>query len=230
VYTAGGGPRGARLIYPNYHHVASGIIANFWHYDPEDKGWYVYGAGVMKGRQVVPNPGVAIYEFTGAMINTGNTPPGSGPPPGGEPRPGDPVDLATGLLIVEKTDLVLPDVVPLALRRTYRPADPAVRPFGIGTTHDYAMFLWSAQQFQEVDLVLADGGRVHYVRTSAGTGFEDAHFEHTASPTVFYKSRIQWNGTGWDLTLKDGTVFVFGMQAPLQTNSRSVRTRESGLS
>ena len=26
-----------------------------------------------------------------------------------------------------------------------------------------------------------------------------------------------WNGNGWDLTLKDGTVYVFGDNAPLQS-------------
>jgi RHS repeat-associated protein len=217
VYTGGKGPRGARVIYPNYYNVASGIIANFWHYDPEENDWYVYGPGVVKGRQVVPNPGVAIYEFTGAMFNNGNTPPAQAAAPGGGPKKGDPVDVATGLFILEKTDLFLADVLPLTLRRTYRPADPAVRPFGIGTTHDYAMFLWSAQEFQEVDLVLPDGGRVHYVRVSPGTSYQTAEFEHTTTPTTFYKSRIKWNGGGWDLTLKDGTVLVFGMQAPLQT-------------
>jgi hypothetical protein len=88
-----------------------------------------------------------------------------------------------------------------------------VRPFGIGATHEYALFLWSAQEFQEVDLVLPDGGRVHYVRISPGTAYSTAEFEHTTSPTSYYKSRIKWNGTGWDLTFKDGTVFVFGMHA-----------------
>jgi hypothetical protein len=36
---------------------------------------------------------------------------------------GDPVDPSTGLFILEKTDLALPDVIPITLRRTYRPAD-----------------------------------------------------------------------------------------------------------
>ena len=49
--------------------------------------------------------------------------------------------------------------------------------------HPYAMFLWSANQYQEVDLILPDGKRIHYVRTSGGTGFVDAVFEHTSSPT-----------------------------------------------
>ena len=69
-------------------------------------------------------------------------------------------------------------------------------------------------------------GRVHYVRTSPGTGWTDAVFEHrgpdagcptcVGTPTKFYGSRIVWNGNGWDVTLKDGTVYVFGENAPLQ--------------
>jgi len=126
------------------------------------------------------------------------------------------VDLVTGLFLVNTTDLFLPDVMPIEVTRTYRPGDTSSRPFGIGTTHPYAIFLWSARQYQEVDLILPDGGRVHYVRTSPGVGFADAVFEHTATPSKFYKSTIRWNGNGWDLSLKDGTVFVFGENAPLQ--------------
>jgi YD repeat-containing protein len=40
--------------------------------------------------------------------------------------------------------------------------------------------------------------------------------EHTTSPTAFYGSRITWNGEGFDLKMKDGTVLVFGDNAPLQ--------------
>src|SRR5439155_7857915 len=102
----------------------------------------------------------------------------------------------------------LQDVVPLALTRTYRPGDTVTRPFGIGTTHPWAIFLWSNQPYQQVDLILPDGGRVHYVRISPGTGASDAILEHTATPTRFYKSRVTWNATttgGWDLTLTNGT-------------------------
>lgn len=91
-----------------------------------------------------------------------------------------------------------------------------MRPFGIGATHPYALRLWSAQNYQQVDLILPDGARVHYVRISPGTGFVDAVFQHTASPTGFFNSTIRWNGNGWDLQLRDGTVYVFGDVAPLQ--------------
>src|SRR5215468_6859952 len=106
--------------------------------------------------------------------------------------------------------------------RVYRPGDANSREFGIGTTHPYAMFLWSAQQYQQADLILPDGAKIHYVRTSPGTSWTDAVFEHketettSATPTAFYKSVMTWNGHGWDVRLKDGTVYVFGENAPLQ--------------
>jgi len=169
----------------------------------------------------VPDPGVRIYEFTGAMISSSGNPPAVAPPPGAQAHDGDPVDLATGLFVLSKTDLVLPDVLPVALTRTYRPGDPVSRAFGVGTSHPYDLFLWSTNNFREADLILPDGGRIHYVRISPGTSFTDAVYEHTATPTAFYKSRITWNGSGWDLTLKDGTVFVFPDYAPL----KSIRDR-----
>ncbi|MBI4490137.1 MAG: Ig-like domain-containing protein, partial [Deltaproteobacteria bacterium] len=215
------GSQGARVIYPNYVGELPGARFNFWQYEPTLKGWHIYGQGTVSedGKQIVPDPGVSIYEFYAPMINSG----GNSPPPKGPKcrdskscKGADPVDLGTGLFVLEKTDLFLPDILPLALTRTYRQADTNTRPFGIGTTHPYAIFLWSAQQYQEADLVLPDGGRIHYVRISPGTGFSDAEFEHTTTPTIFYKSRLKWNGDGWDLTLKDGTVYVFGENAPLQ--------------
>jgi YD repeat-containing protein len=41
-------------------------------------------------------------------------------------------------------------------------------------------------------------------------------FTHTTSPTPFYQSTLAWNGIGWDLKLTDGSVYVFGENAPLQ--------------
>ncbi|MGI0013411.1 MAG: DUF6531 domain-containing protein, partial [Nitrososphaera sp.] len=216
------GPHGARIIYPNATNQPPGARFNFWHYDPEPRGWYIYGMGSVTkdGKQVVPDPGASIYEFTGAMFESGSAPPPPPPPPPcKDPKKckgGDPVDLATGLFVLEKTDFYLPGILPIQLTRTYRPNDNNSRPFGIGTTHPYGLFLWNQGGWQEVNLILPDGGRIHYVRISPGTGFTDAEFEHTATPTKFYKSRVKWNGNGWDLTLKDGTLYIFGENAPFQ--------------
>jgi RHS repeat-associated protein len=214
--------KGGWIVYPNTVGEAPGARFSFWQYDPEGIGWKIYGLGTVTpdGQKIVPDPQVRIYEFTGAMINGGGSPGGSP-----EPEPcdecclhfdGDPVCAATGMFLYTHTDLVLPGVLPIELTRTYRTHDLNLRPFGIGATHPYELFLWSANQYQETDLILPDGARVHYERISPGTSAATAVFEHTTSPTAFYKSRITWNGNGWDLTLKDGTVYVFGENAPLQ--------------
>ncbi len=69
-------PSGAWLMYPNYQDKDPGTVASFWHYDPEGKDWFIYGNGSVTpdGRQVKPDEGVRIYEFTGAMINWGEIP------------------------------------------------------------------------------------------------------------------------------------------------------------
>ena len=214
-------PPRARVIYPNYGGDRPGTRMNFWNYDPEGKGWYVYGQGTVTadGRQVVPDAGVVLYEFTGFMINRNGMPPppGSGPEPGSDDEDGDPVDLSTGLFVLDKTDLIIPDTLPLMLTRTYRPQDSASRAFGIGTSFTYDLYLYSTQEYVVADLILPSGGRVHYNRISPGTSFSDAEFEHTATASAFYKSRLKWNGNGWDLRLKNGVTYVFGDEAPLHT-------------
>jgi RHS repeat-associated protein len=223
VETLGSGAKGAWLVYPNYHGARPKQRVQFFHYDPDVKDWYVYGLGTVtaQGLQVEPGPTTRVYEFTGAMINDGEPDPDDGEPPGDEPD-GDPVSPSRGVFLLHKTDLYLPDVIPLAMRRTYNSGDIDGRVFGTGMTHPYAMFLWSAHQYTEADLILPEGGKVHFVRTSPGTGWTDAIFVHqetgstSATPTRFYKATMVYNGNGWDVTLKDGTVFVFGDNAPLQ--------------
>ena len=202
----------ARIYYPAPAGAKPGTRAQFWHYDPDARGWYVYGWGQVTadGTQVVPDPGVAVYDLSASMIHfPGMILAGLWAAVGDFFSGGDPVDLGTGLFELDKTDLVEQDIAPITLSRTYRQLDNVSRPFGIGTTHSYAVFLSSQNPYQEVDLILPDGGRVHYVRTSPGTGYQDAVFEHTATPTRFYKSKIIWIPGGWQLTMKDGTQLVF---------------------
>lgn len=209
-----GSMRGAWLVYPNYTSEAPGTRIAFWNYDPVTKGWYVYGHGQVTtdGRQIKPDPGVSLYEFTGAMVSQPSNAPAEGPTPGGC-KAADPVDCYTGLFTHTRTDLSLADVIPLNLTRTYRPRDTRSRTFGIGTNHDFDMFMvgdtspWSYQ-----DLILSDGGRIHFGRISAGTGYADAVYEHTATPTRFHGAKLAWYNVGscvWKMTLKDGTVYCF---------------------
>ncbi|WP_162916211.1 RHS repeat-associated core domain-containing protein [Burkholderia sp. PAMC 26561] len=76
-------PVGARLIYPNFTNQPPGSTVLFWDYDPQAKGWYVYGKGKVSvdGKQSIPNPGVAIYQLTGAMVGSPDMGPPLNPPP-----------------------------------------------------------------------------------------------------------------------------------------------------
>src|SRR6185312_5160530 len=79
------------------------------------------------------------------------------------PKDGDPVDLGTGLFTYTKTDLVLPDVMPITIRRSYISGDSLGRAFGVGTSQDYDMFLaGDAPTFSYVDVILANGSRAHF--------------------------------------------------------------------
>jgi RHS repeat-associated protein len=209
--------KAARLVYPNYTHLPPGQRVVFWNYDPDGRGWYVYGYGTVTpdATQVVPDAHTRIWAFSGAMIGGDPPPPNKGPKD--KKKGGDPVDLGTGLFVSEKTDLVEPGAMPIGLSRMYRQGDLNSYSFGIGQTMPYDLRLWSVNNYQDADLILPDGGRVHYVRISPGTGFSDAVYEASTTPSAFFKSKIAWNGSGWDLTLKDGTVYVFGDVAPLQS-------------
>lgn len=224
-------PPRAQLIYPNYTNQPAGARIDFWNYDAEDKGWYVYGRGTVtpNGKQIIPDAGVVLYEFTGAMVSNPNNAPPEGPEPCEECEDGDPVDLATGLFVYSKTDLVIPDTLPLVLTRTYRPRDTVSRPFGIGATHPYELFIvGDTFPYTFADLILPDGGRVHYDRISPGTGFSDAVYEHTETASIYFKTQIRYVGGRWHLTLHDGTVYEFpdAEDAPTPRQAAMVAMRD----
>ncbi|MCW3842175.1 DUF6531 domain-containing protein [Micromonospora yasonensis] len=200
-----------------------------------EAGWYIYGHGTVSpdGRQIVPDPDVRVWEFTGAMFNgSGKRPAGSGPGEDGDSG-GDPVDLASGLFVDEHTDLVVNDVLPISITRTYRQNDTISREFGIGANFGYGIFIYSEQQYVQADLVLPDSGKVHLVRTSPGTGWTDAVFKAVNTTGPFRDSVMSWNGNGWDLLRTDGMTYVFGENAPLQAirdrhGNQITLTRSSG--
>ncbi|HVX46633.1 MAG TPA: RHS repeat-associated core domain-containing protein [Mycobacteriales bacterium] len=222
VQPSGGEISGGKvqIYYPNYLNQKPGTEINFWTHEKRAEGWEVYGKGYVNGAgdQVIPDSGTYVENFDGAMINV----------PGwlkgllrgvleGLGAAGDPVDLGTGRFTYSQTDISLGGNIPLTLERGYSSGDGQDRSFGIGTFGTYDTFLTSDDQWNEADLNLVDGTFVHFVRTSPGTGYTDAIMEaRTASPD-FAGATLAWNGAGWDLTLRDGTVLVYGELAPLQS-------------
>ena len=120
------------------------------------------------------------------------------------------VDLRSGLLVTRTTDLFIPGAIPVAATRCYRLWDEQARSFGQNTTLSWDMYpVGSRQPYTYVKVIMCDGRYLHYDRISKGTGYADALYEHRETATPFLRSRFGWNGNGWDLRLKDGSLFLF---------------------
>ena len=149
-------------------------------------------------------------------------------PAGSRATDGDPVDLATGLYLLENDDLIVHDDPPIRFTRTYRNRDPQSRAFGIGTNHPYDLFLIGDNAtFAWAALITAEGSRIHYVRVSLGSSIPDAVYEHTATPTIFYKSRLKWTGRGWQIDLQDGSQYSFTACGGPNTRCAMIDYRDS---
>ncbi len=57
--------------------------------------------------------------------------------------------------------------------------------------------------------MLADGGRIHFVRVSPGDTQEDAVLRHDATPTEFNGALLSWNGSLWEMRFPDGSLALF---------------------
>ncbi|MEU4920842.1 RHS repeat-associated core domain-containing protein [Streptomyces parvus] len=214
-------PDGAQVIYPNYTEEAPGTRVEFMDYDPKKKGWYVYGHGRVSadGRQVVPDADTRVWAFHGAMFNIGDLVPWatSWLQDALDWLSGDPVQLSTGMLTDSRTDLAVADPRGSAdVTRTYWQGDTRKRSFGIGRDLSYNAFLHSEKQYQEVDLYLPGGSKVHFTRTSPGTGYRDAVFEPLDTPSGFRGSKIVNADGMWELQLRGGAVWVFPQYSPLK--------------
>jgi RHS repeat-associated protein len=203
-------PRGMRFVLPNVEGLAPGTRIELWTYDASQR-WHSYGQGTVSadGTQVVPDPGVEFHTVTcfvilGPLVNILNAIIDG-------LRLGDPVDVATGLFVYDKADLVVDDVIPIVVSRHYRQGDVGYRSFGVNTNLSYQMYLTGDNATHTyADLMLADGARVRFTRISPGTGYTDAVMEHTATPTRFHKARLTWNPAhGWEIAFRDGAVWEF---------------------
>jgi YD repeat-containing protein len=136
-------------------------------------------------------------------------------PPGYRPLHKGHIDTATGLYVREDEDLVLRGTPSFVLRRTYRTRDSRSRAFGVGGSHTGDWYLvGDSATFQWADLILEDGGRIHYQRVSSGTTIAGAEFEHWTTPTEFYGSTLAWSGTDWVVREEDGTFLAFRACGP----------------
>lgn len=120
------------------------------------------------------------------------------------------IDLGTGLYIREDEDLVLRGTPALILRRTYLSNYRVTKEFGVGTTHTGEWYLvGDGERFTWAALILADGSRIQFDRTSSGSSFLNAMYEHRAASGEWQGARLGWTGGGWTLRRRDGSLARF---------------------
>jgi RHS repeat-associated protein len=129
---------------PNDLASAPGRNIIFYYFDssptvqPGTNQWKLAGTGKISadGKLALPDPGIGFPKFCCALIfwcNAGDATQ-SNLSPDDSTYDGDPVDLATGQLVLRKTDLVLSARLPIAIARGYHSgAKTAPGPFGKGT-------------------------------------------------------------------------------------------------
>jgi YD repeat-containing protein len=120
------------------------------------------------------------------------------------------VDLETGLYIREDDDFIVSSSPHFVWRRAYLSRDRVVRQLGIGTTHNADRYLYGdPANLTQVAVIMEDGSRVRFDRTSRGTSVMNAMFQHTDSATEFYGARLGWTGRNWALRFWDGGLAMF---------------------
>ncbi len=208
------------ITFPNDVGAPPGTQLALYFFDEAPDGsrpnqWAQYGTGTVSpdGTQVVPDTDPATGKPFGqprfccgaTFVAWAQSQRGSPLPPARQ-RGVDPVDLATGIFVLEKTDMVLPGRIPIVFTRTYRTNGAPVGPFGPGTSQPYNVSV----QPSPPTLVFPEGVRVRFSLQPDGT------YQNTTDPA--YRGAVltpppphctQFSGPA-TLRFKEGTVWSFG--------------------
>ncbi|MGH7205793.1 MAG: DUF6531 domain-containing protein [Nitrospiraceae bacterium] len=209
------------ITFPNDLDLPPGTQVELWFYDEAPDGsrpnqWAQYGTGTISsdGSQVVPDINPATGKpfgqprFCCGAAQVARNRAARKPiddQRGGQPTSGttggDPVDLATGIFVLQKTDLVLPGRLPVVFTRRYRTNGATAGPFGPGTSHPYHILLLLEGNLRT--LLLPEGARLAFPLQA------DGKFRNTTDPSV-RGAVLTDAGTSLTLRFKDGTTWTFG--------------------
>jgi RHS repeat-associated protein len=223
--TGGGTPTGNIPIdTPNDVGGLPGETIDLYYFNEAPDGtapnrWEKYGTGTISSdgnrifTDINPATGLAygIPRFCcGARVNV---PPPSPPRPGGGPSggksgagqmAGEPVDTATGFFYLDKTDMVLSAILPIAITRTYRTQLTNAGPFGIGTSWPYDIFLEPPPNSSPDTLILFTPGNRQDLFSRQANG----SFVNTSSPAL--RGAVVTVAAGIrSLRFKDGSLWGF---------------------
>lgn len=218
---------------PNDLGLLPGEKAVLWYYDespnegeaPND--WAIAGTGTVTpdGRYIVSDPGVGIPKFccgATAYGGSGSGSPPSGPPPcpggccgnswdggvgggdsGGGNNAGDPVNVATGYFIHEKTDYKINGIIPFGIKRFYRSGDTTIGGFGYGTYFGYD---WWLGVYGNMLLLLKPGNyQYRFYQQPDGTFVNTTDPEYQGSVFTFNS-----NANSYTMKKRDGWSYTFG--------------------
>lgn len=141
------------------------------------------------------------------------------------------VDLRYGLFLDRRTEFDLPGAMPLRLTRVLRTQDSRSRAFGIGGSHNLNIVpVGDRWPFTWIDLILEDGGRVHFKRSNWGFGYWDAVYTQSDNEGgEFSASTIRWDWPGYKLVDSRGKTYYFpdgSVQRPEQATLVGIRDRQ----
>jgi RHS repeat-associated protein len=215
----GGLPQAALPVtLPNDQDAPPGEQIEIWYYDAAPfagvpAGWRLAGLGTVSedGSRVVSDPGVGIARFCGVcglfclLRQQGGQP--NRNPDGSEE--GDPVNLALGQAIVDKTDLVLPGRLPVVVHRTFNPEDPfgGIAGFQLGLGPGWALSMDVVLQEETPTLrrlIWPGNARFAFVQQSGST------FVNTTHPRFAGAVLTEEGFASTRLRFKDGTTWRFG--------------------
>jgi RHS repeat-associated protein len=128
-------------------------------------------------------------------------------------KAGDPVDLASGLLIITKTDMAFGGARgQLAITRTFRGASLNPGPFGTGTNHNYGYLLDTTNAGTgQINLIMPDGNQLPFAVQPDGT-FINTTIPSIQGAVISGLSPFDTDfGSGFAATLrwKNGTAYQF---------------------
>jgi RHS repeat-associated protein len=194
------------ITFPNVGDASPGSRADLWFFDIQAGAWQTWGTGTVSsdGTVIASDPGFGLprfawhFPFAQQSLSDEVRSRQAGRATGGEP-----VDLPTGRFTVQKTDLVLPGRIPIAIKRFYRSENHQPGLLGIGwTLDDYDTVLTT--RGSSMALLFPDQSTSVFAPAGAG--------QWTNAADSFLRGAILSQLPGdfrFQLRFKDGAVHVF---------------------
>jgi RHS repeat-associated protein len=198
------------LLAPNESMEDPGTRMELWYYekspapDPASHQWKRAGYGRVSddGRTIVPDPGVGQPTFCYVYWTAENVAISPLCPSDGQScSTADPVDVTTGAFTMQKTDMVLPGRLPVAINRTYRSQAGGIGPFGEGGSFNYHIQL--AVVGAALRLQMSDFSRYLFSQDP------DTKYRNAAFPMFKGAEITKFPNNTAELRWKDGTIYAF---------------------